>query len=642
MGDDNVFGLKIKIDGSPEAVGEINKVTGAIQSSNAAAQASGGGLSNFGSAVGGVIGKLLPFAAAAKVLSSSLSELAEGERATVTLRKFGISAQEAAESAELLSNIAMFKDGDDAAAAEIFGKVMSGNVRELHLYGIELADAASKQEKLNALQELGARGVLSYAEKNDQLLGSWAIMWEGLSGKGAGAMGSAGRQLQHLIGGFNEWAGFTPSIAEQDAAWEENQKAIAETERRQKSELLTVKILTTATSELTTQVDEYTKAQEREAIAAKNASAESLAKEKALVAEKKAFIDLQVAQGKMSPAEGERAKGKLESDQAVAEKQRAVADTKANIVRDRGQETTLRVQKEKTDAALEDAKQVAANTATETARKAAQEDVDKLQKVSDDLKGKLEAVRADIVAQTSKLEIERSEIAQAKAEAASTTIKSAADSTKELSNDLHGIAGGVAGAGQGAADAAKRKFGPAAEEYQKKVEQFRKEFGTKRAAQDALSQIEAEAEGNPDAFDSAAEGRIRRGRNGQPDRLRGGAVSSSRNASPLDGFQRDNARRRPSAPAPVAPAPAREEPAATDHDGNDFFGIKQPLRARGGGDNAAASAAARAATAAENLGPKLEGLLTRIASALESVGSKADAAAAKATSNQRTAGQGGG
>jgi hypothetical protein len=163
--------------------------------------------------------KLVPVAAAIKLVHDGLGEVAEDDRAEVALRRFGVAAEEAAKHAELIEKLDLFT-GDKAAAAELFGRTMNGSTRGLVQFGIFLEETATKQERLNALQILAARGADAQMAKNQTLTGSFMILGKGLA-EGTGDflkwLGTV-TGITSAVGWLNDQLGFTKVKADDATA----------------------------------------------------------------------------------------------------------------------------------------------------------------------------------------------------------------------------------------------------------------------------------------------------------------------------------------------------------------------------------------------------------------------------------------
>ena len=143
------------------------------KSSDKMSKSSGGGKAGFMAAgLGGIAARAAGFLGAAKLVSMGMQEVAEDEDAILTLQKYTLSVEEATEAMEMLDDLRAY-GGDKVGAADIFGKVMSGQTRILKQYGIELAENSTREQRFAALQELHAKGVTSMNDKVKTLGGSF-------------------------------------------------------------------------------------------------------------------------------------------------------------------------------------------------------------------------------------------------------------------------------------------------------------------------------------------------------------------------------------------------------------------------------------------------------------------------------------
>ncbi len=661
----NTLGLNIVVQGAGAAVSEAQKVAGALKGVGTAAKEASekGGGSGGGGMFGGLtasMGKAGPLAVAAaagmKVFSDAMGEVAENDRAEVALRKFGISAEEASKHAELLGKLELFKDGDAAQAAELFGKALKGSGQELKQYGITLKEGATEAERIAAATELAERGVVSYAQKNETMTGAIGAFYDGVTGKLGNAISAVGTVGTKSLGFINQLFGFAPSTEQLEAAKKklEEYKAAAEAAAR-------VEAMVVQAHQQAEQATKETKA----AVDALNTSL-SAQKTKA-EAVTTAFQNLAQANAQLAGAQVDKAeaKGEITGPDAARAKARIQFEEQDTVLT--AKEEALKEERDRLKAALKKAgegvKPGDAYAARAMGDVEAQQRVDRFSAQEKIIQPQLDAAEAQLTiikkqketldAQIAKIVIEADsedtaagqaladEIKDASKALIRAALKNAGDAIKDSKDFGDGLAEDFKDAAvdilDKATNAARRAVAniekddekaaaqkeKSAEEIQGKSEAFLEKFGKGKNAQATLKDIVDQANrdgGGGDAFDNAAKGFTRKDKAGN-ERLRPREFSSSENESPLDRFKRES---RPTSreAAPVRPpAPAAQAP-------------------QGGGDVAAAAQAA--ATATSTMTGNLATYLKTIEAKMNAASANLTTATAKANANTRTAGQGGG
>ena len=176
----------------------------------------GGLLSEFGSKAMEAVPELLAFAAAATSIEEVFGEVAENDRATAALARFGVSAQEAADASDRLDKLELFFNGDRQQAAEAYGKLINGNTRGLEQLGIQLDANSTKEQRLAAIDALGARGAAAQAAENSTLTGSLKLLGRGLVDAAANGVQwlATNTGITAGLGWLNEKMGFAAKKAD--------------------------------------------------------------------------------------------------------------------------------------------------------------------------------------------------------------------------------------------------------------------------------------------------------------------------------------------------------------------------------------------------------------------------------------------
>lgn len=156
-----------------------------------------------------------------KEFGQELQELGgiSGEEAAIGLAKLmqiTEDSSQAMDAASLAADFAIFKNVDYATAVDTVGKVLSGNTAILSRYGIELAEGATVQEAMNALQEK-AGGL--YEKSGKTLEGQMKILNESF-GDLKESIGAAFLpvleavlpKIEVLLKRFADWAAANPDL----------------------------------------------------------------------------------------------------------------------------------------------------------------------------------------------------------------------------------------------------------------------------------------------------------------------------------------------------------------------------------------------------------------------------------------------
>jgi hypothetical protein len=281
--------------------------------------ANAAGMASLGSRVGSMAPQLAAVAAGVGALKVGFDELAETQGAENAMTRLGLSLDDVAAGMEAVEGLE-FITGNKVSAAELFARVLNGQVRGLQQYGIELDQNSTREERLAALRTLTTRGINQQVLETRTLAGAYGYAGKSAANfaesiAGAVAEGLMLRELGLAIGDVFSGKFFGEGAAErrlavsrirteQEEAAKASENLAAKEKERAKQEALAAagtEEAATAVKNLTTRLDESASAS-----ASASSAINKLAQDE--LALRQAKIDKEEAGGQLGEFDARRAK----------------------------------------------------------------------------------------------------------------------------------------------------------------------------------------------------------------------------------------------------------------------------------------------------------------------------------------------